>query len=111
MDIQFKTRKLESVFNSELRLERQYGDRMARVIMVRLAVLRGAHHLGLVPAAKPARRHQLTGGRKNQFAVDLIYPNRLIFRPDHNPIPRKDDGGIDLEAVTAIEIVEVIDYH
>ncbi len=84
---------------------------MARVIMVRLAVLRGANHLGLVPVERPDRRHQLTGPLKNNFAVDLVHPFRLVFRPDHNPIPRKDDGGIDLEAVTAIEIIELIDYH
>jgi proteic killer suppression protein len=35
----------------------------------------------------------------------------LIFRPAHNPVPKKDDGGIDLAAVTAIEILDVRDYH
>ena len=49
--------------------------------------------------------------RKDEFAVDLVHPYRLVFRPDHDPVPRKDDGGIELEAITAIEIVEVVDYH
>lgn len=84
---------------------------MARTIMVRMGVLRGADHLGLVPAHKPDRRHQLTGQLKDHFAVDLVHPFRLVFRPDHEPIPRKNDDGIDLEAVTAIKITKVIDYH
>lgn len=111
LDIQFSTRKLERVINNKRDLIRKYGDRMARTIMVRMAVLKGADHLGLVPVDKPDRRHQLTGPLKDHFAVDLVHPFRLVFRPDHQPIPRKNDGGIDLEAVTAIEIAKVIDYH
>ena len=111
MEIRFKTRKLERAFNSERELVRNHGSRMARTIMLRMAVLRGANHLGLVPADKPVRRHQLSGDRKDHFAVDLVHPFRLVFRPDHDPIPERDDGGIDLEAVSVIEIVEVIDYH
>ena len=59
----------------------------------------------------PVRRHQLTGGQKRQFAIDLVQPYRLIFKPDHEPVPRKDDGGIDLNQVTAIKIIDVKDYH
>ena len=29
----------------------------------------------------------------------------------HDPVPRLADGGIDLGHVTAITIIEVIDYH
>ena len=29
----------------------------------------------------------------------------------HHPVPRRDDGGIDLERVTAIRILEVVNYH
>ena len=46
-----------------------------------------------------------------QFAVDLKHPYRLIFKPDHNPLPRKDDGGLDLTQITAIKILGVEDYH
>lgn len=40
-----------------------------------------------------------------------ITRNRLIFIPDHDPVPRKDDGGIDLAQVTKITILEITDYH
>ena len=84
---------------------------MARTIKIRLAVLKAAQTLALVPMTPPDRRHQLQGDRNEQYAVDLVHPYRLVFRVNHDPLPRKADGGIDTEKVTAITIIEVIDYH
>lgn len=84
---------------------------MARVIMRRLAVLKNARVLALVPISPPDRLHQLTENRKGQFAVDLVQPYRLILAPNNEPIPLKEDGGIDLDRVTAIVILDVVDYH
>ncbi len=36
---------------------------------------------------------------------------RLVFVPDHDPIPTRADGGIDRTLVTKISITEVVDYH
>jgi proteic killer suppression protein len=111
LDIAFRTRKLEKTFNSVGELQKAYGARMAKAIMIRLAVLKAARTLALVPTTPPDRRHQLRGDRDEQFAVDLVHPRRLVFEPNHDPLPRKDDGGIDVEQVTAITIIDVIDYH
>ncbi len=111
MEIVFRTRKLEKAFNSANTLQKTYGARMAKVIMVRMAVLRAAHNLSMVPNTKPDRRHQLGGDRDEQFAVDLVQPWRLVFKAGHEPAPRAEDGGIDTERVTAITILDVIDYH
>jgi len=43
--------------------------------------------------------------------VDLVQPYRLMFEVNHEPIPRREDGGIDTERVTAITILDVVDYH
>ena len=59
----------------------------------------------------PERRHELSGGRKEEFAVDIKHPYRLVFVPNHNPLPRKADGGLDLGQITAINVVGVEDYH
>ena len=111
MDISFRTRQLEKDFNGADALQKTHGVRMARVIMLRMAVLRAARNLGLVPTTPPDRRHQLVGDRDEQFAVDLVHPYRLVFEANHEPVPRKDDGGIDTEQVTAITILDVVDYH
>ncbi len=111
MDIAFRTRTLKKTFNAANALQRSYGARMARTIMSRMAVLRAARDLGLVPTTPPDRRHQLVGDRDEQFAVDLVHPHRLVFEANHERVPRKDDGGIDTERVTAITILDVVDYH
>lgn len=111
MDIAFATRRLEKIFAHRKSLVRTYGERMAKTIMNRMAVLMNAQNLEMVPHTKPTRRHQLTGDREGDFAVDLVHPMRIIFRPNHDPIPKTEDGGIDIAYVTAIEILEVVDYH
>ncbi len=111
MDIAFARQKLEKTFNSETALKKAFGDRMAMVIVLRMEMLSHARTLGMVPVTKPDRRHPLKGNRAGQYAVDLVYPKRLVFEPNHNPMPRKKDGGIDTDQVTAITVIEVIDYH
>lgn len=111
MDISFRTRKLEKTFESGAALRRAYGARMAVAIERRVAVLKAAASLAFVPASPPVRRHLLRGDRRGQFAVDLVHPKRLVFRPAQPPPPRTGGGGIDLARITAIEIVEIVDYH
>lgn len=111
MDITFRTRKLERTFNSETKLYAEYGQETGRVIIRRMAFLQASPSLAEVPHTPPLRRHQLTGPRAGKFAVDLIHPKRLVFEPNHDPVPRKEDGGIDLGRVTIIRILSVEDYH
>ena len=79
--------------------------------MSRLALLNSARTLADVPSTPPERCHPLKAEREGQFAVDLVYPRRLVFKPNHEPVPQKDDGGIDPAKVTSIIIIEVVDYH
>lgn len=111
MEIVFRTTRLAKTFNSASALQAAYGGRIAPVIMKRLAVLKNARTLLLVPTSRPERRHQLSGGRSEQYAVDLVHPHRLVFTPNHEPLPRRADGGVDTDQVTAITIIEVVDYH
>jgi len=111
VDIEFEKSKLRDVFNNESNLIATYGKENGRKIMRRMSVLRAAKNLEQVSHKKPERRHQLSGKRKDEFAVDLKHPFRLVFRPHHDPIPLKEDGGIDLKLVTSIIIIRVEDYH
>ena len=60
---------------------------------------------------RPGHWHELTGDRWGQLAASLDGLNRLIFEPNDDPRPTKDDGGLDWSAVTEIVIVEIADYH
>lgn len=111
MEIFFKTRRLERIFNSKRNLKQSFGDRMCRVIQIRMAVLNNARNLSQVPSTPPDRRHILVGDRMGQYAVDLVHPRRLAFEPNHDPVPRLPDGGVNLDEVTSITIIEVVDYH
>ena len=109
--ITFRSTKLEKCFNSQKSLVREYGKANAKKIAIRMQVLAAAPNLAAIPTVPPDRCHELTGDRPGQFAVDLLHPFRLLFRPSQSPMPVKEDGGIDLRRVTAIEILVVEDYH
>lgn len=44
-------------------------------------------------------------------SLDLNGQNRLVFEPNHEPIPKTDDGGLDWSKVTAVTIRGVLDTH
>ncbi len=54
--------------------------------------------------------HPLLGNRAGQFALKVSANVRMIVVPDHEPVPRTSDGGIDPSKVTRIQVIEVIDY-
>ena len=110
MNVTYISKKLQKLCNSEDELRSQYGDRMAAKIMSRLADLDGAESL-MVMRLLPGRCHELTGDRAGELAVDLVHPNRLVFRPDHDPVPRNESGMLLWDKVTKIVIVEIVDYH
>jgi len=112
--ISFKNKKIEKSFNEQVQLEKQHGVIRAKKIRIRLTELRAAQSLKdfWPPKSKPSRCHELTGGRRaGQLSVDLDHPYRLIFVPDHNPIPTLGDGGLDWSQITAIKIMGVEDTH
>lgn len=57
------------------------------------------------------RCHELLHNRAGQLSLDLVHPLRLIFEPANIPIPRKADGGIDWQKVTAVVIIGIDDTH
>jgi len=113
LDITFKTTKLKKVFNEWKQLKKAHGELRAKKISLRLAEFKAALSLNdLGPPYKgPGRCHELTGVRKGQLSVDLDHPYRLIFKPDHNPVPINPDGGLDWKQITAVLIIGVEDTH
>jgi len=110
MDIIFKSRKLGALCNSQSAMQRDLGARLAKVLRRRLDDLDAAATLEVMRHL-PGRCHELVEDRAGQLAVDLEHPKRLVFEPSHEIKPVKADGGLDWAGVTAIRILEIVDYH
>lgn len=89
---------------------RRFGPEQWAVLRRRLGVLAAAPTLADVRGT-PGRLHALADNRSGHYALDLRGATRLVFRPDHEPVPVLDAGGIDKTRVTAVVITEVVDYH
>ena len=113
MDINFKTKKLAKQLNKKADTEKIYGSVMVSKIQQRLLQLRAAQSLADLgsPYQGPARCHELKSDRAGQLSVDLKHPYRLLFTPDHTPIPQRPEGGLDWSQVTCITILGVEDTH
>ncbi len=111
MKIQFATRSMQRRCSSEKEMRKAWGEPMARKLQQRLAELEAAVTLADVSRLPPARCHELTGDRRGELSADLVHPYRLLFKPDHDPMPCKPDGGLDWSRVTQIVILEIADTH
>lgn len=111
MEVLFQDGKLQKTCNSEKALRRTYGADMARKIQQRLSELAAATTLKDMEKVPAARCHELRADRSGQFAVKLVEPKRLIFKPAHNPVPRLEGGNVDTRNITRILVLEIVDYH
>ena len=114
MVITFRNKRIEKTFNEGAQLVKTHGLIRAKKIRIRMQELRAAACLKdfWPPKSPPGRCHELTEGRRSgQLSVDLDHPYRLVFIPDHDPVPRLQDGGLDWSKVTAIKILGVEDTH
>ena len=110
MDILFKERKFEKQCNQKAALVRAQGGRRAQLLSARLDALRAATCLEDLRNVT-GRLHELKGNRKGQLSLDLDHPYRLIFIPNHTPVPSTEDGGMDWGRVTAVNILGIEDTH
>ena len=113
MDLRFAASKLEKECNDHRLLQRRHGIRRAQLLANRLAVLASAVSLSDLwpPYRGPMRCHELTGDRAGQLSIDLDQPYRLVFKPDHDPLPIRPEGGLDWSRVTRLLILEIADTH
>ena len=111
MDIIFKTTKLQKACNDFRELQKVHGKQRAGLIRRRLDELRAANTLAEISHLPPPRMHQLKGERQGQISLDLDHPYRLLITVANTPIPKKDNGSINLSKVTAVMVLEVKDTH
>jgi proteic killer suppression protein len=111
VEISFRSTKLQKLCCTKKECKRKWGPENGALIGRRLADLNAAEDLEDLLKLPQTGFHALKGNRERQFAINLKYPFRLILEPANDPVPRKEDGGIDLSRVTKIRIIEVVDYH
>lgn len=108
MEINIPDDDLRALCEQQRLAVRELGKPCARKLRSRLADIDAAAHVRELVAGRP---HPLVGDRFGQFALDLHGGVRLVFEPDHNPVPAFSDGGIDWAQVTRITIIFIGDYH
>ncbi len=113
MDITFASTKLRKEMNEAKSMVRTYGPRQAKVLQIVLASLRAAGNLAIFapPYSPPHRCHELTGNLKGQLSMDLVHPYRLLFEVANDPVPLRQQGGLDWSQVTAITVIKVENTH
>jgi len=111
VDVYFRTSKFRKQTQTSETARREWGERRGKLLRRRLDELAAAPNLETMKKLPGARCHELTGNLKGKLAVDLDHPYRLLFEPAHDPMPCKDDGGLDWAKVTAITVLEITDYH
>ena len=110
MIIVFKTKDLENLCNDERASKKQLGAPCAKKLRARLDDLDAMLNLEAARTL-PGRCHELKGDLVGCLAISLHGGYRIVFRPSHDPIPVKEDGGLDWRSVTSICVVAVEDYH
>lgn len=96
MNIVFASRKLQRAFEGHQEAVRRWGERIGIKFVQRIVTLQSARRFEELYTLKSLRVHQLKGGRKGEYAIDLTGNWRLIIEP------------VDQETVL---IKEVVDYH
>lgn len=108
MEIRFKDKSVRELCEKQSVAVKKFGPLCAKKLRSRLDDLDAAEQVSDLIAGNP---HPLKGDRLGQFALDLAGGFRLVFKSANDPIPRREDGGIDWPHVTIVCIEFIGDYH
>ncbi len=111
MEICFKNKKLKKSLTTAREMVAKHGPRRAKLIQQRLSEIEAGPNLKILGQLPGPRLHGLKGNRRGIFSVDLDHPYRLLFLPDHTPVPELVSGGPDLSAITQVKVLEIADTH
>ncbi len=98
MLIEYKNRRIEKVCTNAYEAEKKHGKEMAEKIQLRIDQISAALSVEMMIKFRMGRCHPLSGNRKNQYAVDLVHPYRLVFERIGNEIQ-------------IVNIIDIVDYH
>lgn len=98
MEVYFKNKKIEEIFFSLDTSYKKYGDKMTYKMQQRLNELKAIDNIEMLIKFKIGRCHKLEAKRKDEYALDLVHPYRLIFKSVNN-------------LNNKVKIIEIVDYH
>lgn len=98
MQIEYKNKNIEKICTHADAATKKYGPQMAEKIQMRIDQISAADSIEQMVNFNIGRCHLLKGNRSNQYAMDLIHPQRLIITK------------LDTEIQTTC-IIEIVDYH
>jgi proteic killer suppression protein len=108
LKINFKDKNVRELCEKQSVAVKKLGPLCAKKLRSRLDDLDAAAQVSDLIAGNP---HPLKGDRLGQFSLDLAGGFRLVFKSANDPIPRREDGGIDWTQVTIVCIEFIGDYH
>jgi plasmid maintenance system killer protein len=109
-----KDKKLRAALKDEALLKSRYGVELAKKLKLRVGALEAALSLAdfWPPFSLPERVHELKGNLKGVFSMDLIHPQRLLFRPlEDSPPDDRSDEQARWKSIEGIEITGIEDTH
>ena len=80
MHIEYKNRTIKKVCTNASVAEKKYGNEMSEKIQLRIDQIKAADNVEQMIQYHIGRCHPLHGNRKEQYAVDLVHPQRLILK-------------------------------
>lgn len=110
MDISFENKILKKCADDIAFANKKLGANQDRKYQIRIEMLANANNLEEL-RYMAGKFHELISTRRGQWACHLIEPYRLVFKPQHDPIPTNENGQYIWEEITAVHIIEIIDYH
>ena len=111
MDVLFKSKSLQKRCSLEKSRIKWLGKPAAKKLGRRLDDLKAASALEEMRYL-PGRCHELKGDLEGLLAIDLAGAQRLLIEPADEPVPKKNDGGLDWSQVFQVRIMRVEeDYH
>ena len=98
LQIEYKSKGIQKVCENYSEAEKKHGQEMAQKIHQRIDEIKAALSVEMLLQFGIGRCHKLKGNRKNQYAMDLVHPYRLVFEKKGNEIQ-------------IANIMEIVDYH
>lgn len=111
MRIFYDPKKFGLDFEDFKECKKRRGLKGAKKIHRRLTQLWAVPSLNDLIISRLGRCHPLQGKRKDEFAIDLVHPQRMVFRPWGSSEEYIEKGVINTKKVVSVEIISIEAFH